>query len=189
VALVYSDEGIIEGTVAGTEVQLRGQLRSSRGSVKGTWGEAAFGAVWSIGHKRHPAANPSPIVMSGRFGGTALKLEGELQVGPNQSFERAGLSGDLGGQSLRAEVSPADGGLGTASAVVAEGTLGETAFDLFVAFSDDLKRAVVRGSIGGRPVSLDATRADPPSSVRIVGSCSGEPPLLALVLGVLIHFL
>jgi hypothetical protein len=86
-------------------------------------------------------------------------------------------------------VSAADGGLGTTSAVVAEGTLGEAPFELFAALSDDGKRAIVRGSVGGQPVSLDATGDDPAASVCIVGTYIGEPALLALVLGVIIHFL
>jgi hypothetical protein len=72
--------------------------------------------------------------------------------------------------------------------VVAEGTVGETPFELFAAFSEDLKRAVVRGSVGGRPVSLDATRDDPAAAVRIIGAYLGEPLLLALVVGAVIHF-
>jgi hypothetical protein len=189
VELVYRDNELIEGAVAGTEVRLRGPVRSRRGPVKGTWGEVEFGAAWRIGDKRYVPTNPSPAIMSGRFGEEAVKLKGDFQLGPHQSFERAELSGDLGGQSLRAEVSAADGGLGTTSAVVAEGTVGETPFEFFVAFSDDLKRALVRGSVGGRPVSLDATRDDPAGQVRIIGAYFGEPPLLVLVVGAVIHFL
>ena len=72
---------------------------------------------------------------------------------------------------------------------MAEGTLGGAPFELFVAFSDDSRSAVVRGSIGGVPVSLDAARSDPATSVVIIGSYSGEPPLLALLLGTVTRFL
>jgi hypothetical protein len=87
-------------------------------------------------------------------------------------LEQADISGDLCGQNLRAKVSPANGGLGSTDAVVAEGALGEELFELFVAFSDDLGRAVVRGSLGGRRVSLDAI-TDGPSALRIVGEYLG----------------
>jgi hypothetical protein len=191
VELVYHENGLIEGTVAGTEMRLSGLVRSRRGSVKGTWGKVAIGADWSIGDKHRGPEGPSrpfPVVISGHFGQLTVKLKGDFQLSPDQSFERAGLSGDLGGQSLRAEVSAADGGLGTTSAVVVEGSVGQTPSELFVAVSEDSKRAVVRGSLGGRAVSLDATRADPATSVRIVGSCSGEPPLLVLLLGLIVAF-
>jgi ATP-dependent Clp protease ATP-binding subunit ClpC len=180
VELVYHNGGVIEGTVAGAEVHLAGLGRSRRGSANGSWGEVVFGAAWSVG-------NVPQLVVSGRFGQLPVKLKGDYQLGPDQSFERAGLSGDFGGESLRAEVSAADGGLGTTSAVVAEGSVGDGPIELFVAFSEDSKMANLRGSLGGQAVSLDATRAE--TSLLIVGSYSGEPPLLALLLGVLVNFL
>ena len=61
-------------------------------------------------------------------------------------------------------------------------------FELFASLSDDLTMAVVRGSLGGRTVSLDAT-TDEPSTVRVVGEFSGPLPLLALIVNVLVHFL
>jgi hypothetical protein len=202
VELVYHDSGVIEGTVGVSEVHLSGLGRARRGSANGTWGEVALGAAWSVGDAREapekpstpsPAAVPSGFgqlaVMSGRFGHLPIKVECDFELSPVQSLERAVLSGELGGQDVRAEITAADGGLGTTSAVVAEGTLGATAFELFVAFSDDSKSAVVRGSIGGTPVSLDATRSDPAPSVVIIGSYSGEPPLLALLLGAVVRFL
>ena len=202
VELVYHDSGVIEGTVGVSEVHLSGLGRARRGSANGTWGEVALGAAWSVGDAREapekpstpsPAAVPSGFgqlaVMSGRFGHLPIKVECDFELSPVQSLERAVLSGELGGQDVRAEITAADGGLGTTSAVVAEGTLGATAFELFVAFSDDSKSAVVRGSIGGTPVSLDATRSDPATSVVIIGSYSGEPPLLALLLGAVVRFL
>jgi Clp amino terminal domain, pathogenicity island component len=202
VELVYHNSGVIEGTVAGAEVHLGGLGRSRRGSASGSWGEVAFGAAWSVGNVRQPPENPStpsPVdvpgglgqqaVIAGRFGQLAINLKGDFQLRPDQPLERAGLSGELGGHNITAEVSAADGGLGTTSAVVAEGTLGGARFELFAAFSDDSKRAVVRGSIGGAPVYLDVTRSEPATSLRIVGSYPGEAPLLALVLGVMVRFL
>jgi hypothetical protein len=118
VELVYHNSGVIEGTVAGAEVHLGGLGRSRRGSADGIWGEVVFGAAWSVGNVRQSPENPSPpsqVVVSVHFGQLPVKLKGDFQLGPDQSFERAGLSGDLGGESLRAEVSAADGGLGTTS--------------------------------------------------------------------------
>jgi hypothetical protein len=189
VEVVFHDNELIEGTVAGAEVHLAGPVRSLRGSVKGTWGGVALVAAWRIGDKHYAPTNPLPMFILGRFGGTAVKLNGDVQLGHQLSFERAGMTGDLGGQGLQAEFNPADGGLGMTSAVVAEGSLGETPFELFAALSDDWKRAVVRGSVGGHPVLLDATRDDPAASVRVVGAYFGQPALLALLLGVVIHFL
>ena len=62
--------------------------------------------------------------------------------------------------------------LGATSTVIAEGNLDEEPFELFASLSDDLARVVVRGSFGGRSVSLDAT-AEEPSAVRVVGEFSG----------------
>ena len=187
VKLVSHDE-LIEGTLAGAEVHLSGPVRSPGGSVRGTWGGEVLGAAWRIGDKHGAPTNPLPVFVAGRLGRAAVKLKGEVRLGPQLRFEGAGISGDLCGQVLRAEVNPADGGLGLTGAVVADGTHGDTPFELFAALSEDRDRAVVRGSVGGRPLSIDATRADP-SAVRVVGAYFGEPPLLMLVLGVVVHFL
>jgi hypothetical protein len=160
-----------------------------QGSADGTWGGSTFEAEWSIGDTRHDNANPCPVVVSGRFGVAPVKLEGEFRLSADRSLEGARLAGDLGGQDIGGEVSPADGGLGATSAVVAEGTLGGAPFELFAAFSDDSKKAVVRGSIAGWPVAIDAKRAGPTAPARIVGSYSGEPALLVLVLAVAVRFL
>ena len=189
VELVYHDSGVIDGTVGGTRVHLRGLVPTRQGSADGTWGGSTFEAEWSIGDTRHDSANPCPVVVSGRFGVAPVKLEGEFRLSADRSLEGARLAGDLGGQDIGGEVSPADGGLGATSAVVAEGTLGGAPFELFAAFSDDSKKAVVRGSIGGWPVAIDANRAGPTAPARIVGSYSGEPALLVLVLAVAVRFL
>lgn len=65
--------------------------------------------------------------------------------GGNYFFEDADIAGDLGEAPFRAVVSAADGGLGSTDVVVAEGTPGETPFQLFAALSGDLSKAVVRG--------------------------------------------
>ena len=86
-------------------------------------------------------------------------------------------------------VSAADGGLGSTDALVAEGTVGETPFELYAALSGDLTRAVVRGSVDGRSISLDAGRDYPSGPVKVQGSYSGQPALLALTVGVVAYFL
>jgi len=188
VELSCRDSDVIEGTVAGTAVRLAGRIGSHRGSMRGTWDKATVEVNWRLGDK-HTPTSPSPGTISGRFGNDPIQLEAHFQLGPHYWLERAEVSGDLCGQGLRAEVSAADGGLGSTSAVVAEGTVGEAAFELFAALSDDLYRAVVRGSVGGRPVSLDATRDGPLAPVWVVGAYSGPPPLLGLVVGALAYFL
>jgi hypothetical protein len=115
-------------------------------------------------------------------------LKGYFLRGPHYFFEQAEIIGDLCGQGLRAEVSAAEGGLGSTSTVVAEGTLGEETFELFAALSGDLTRAVVRGAFAGRPVSLDVTHHEP-AAVRIVGDYVGPLPLLALMVGTVLYFL
>ena len=86
-------------------------------------------------------------------------------------------------------MSAADGGLGSTDAVVAEGTVGETPFELFIALSGDLTEGVIRGSVDGHPVSLDAGRDEPSAPVTVQGSYTGPPALLALTVGIVAYFL
>ena len=143
---------------------------------------------WRLGDRLGTPAGRSPGIITGRVGDDPVKLEGYFQLGPRYLFDEADIAGDLCGQSLRAKVSAAGGGPGSTNAVVAEGAVGEEPFELFAALSDDLTKAVVRGSLGGRPVCLDAT-AEEPSAVRVVGEYSGPLPLLTLIVGVIVHFL
>jgi hypothetical protein len=146
-------------------------------------------ANWRLGDNSRAPTQPLPGIITGRFGGVPFKLKGYFRLGPDYLFQEAEVIGDLCGQGFRAEVSAAEGGLGSTSTVVAEGTLGEEPFELFGAVSGDSARAVVRGSLGGRPVSLDATRHRPSERLRIVGDYSGPPPLLGLIVGTVAYFL
>jgi hypothetical protein len=189
VELVYRDDEVLEGTAAGTRVYLRGRVRSRRGPLKGTWGEVAFGAAWRLGDRLHVLRGPLPAHLSGRFGEDAVKLKATAHLGPQHLFERAEVGGELCGHAVRAEVNAASGGLGSTSTLVAEGTVGDSAFQLFGALSADLSRTIVRGSVGGAPVSLDATRPDPFAPVRVIGAFSGPPALLALLVGAVVSVL
>jgi hypothetical protein len=188
VELVYRDNEVIEGTAGGKEVRLTGRVASHRGPLKGTWGGVSVDANWRIGDNLQ-AASPVPAILTGHFGEDALKLNSEFRFAPNYLFEEADIAGDVGGTPFRATVSAADGGLGSTDAIVAKGTVGETPFELFAALSGDLTKAVVRGSVDGRPISLDASRDERSSTVKLCGSYSGPPSLLVLTVGALSYFL
>jgi hypothetical protein len=189
VELVYRDDEVLEGTAAGTRVYLRGRVRSRRGPLKGTWGEVAFGAAWRLGDRLHVLKGPLPARLAGRFGEDAVKLKAAVHLGPQHLFERAEVGGELCGHPVRAQLSAASGGLGSTSTVVAQGTVGDSGFQLFGSLSADLSRAIVRGSVGGAPVFIDATREDPFAPVRVIGAFSGPPALLALLVGAVVCLL
>jgi hypothetical protein len=186
VELIYRDNEEIEGTVAGKAVRVNGQLGPRGGPVRGTWGGVAVS--WRLGDKLGTPAGWAPGIIRGRVGDDPLRLDGVFLLGPRYLLEEADIAGDLCGHSFRAKVSTADGGIGATSTVVAEGNLGEQPFELFASLSDDFARALVRGSLGGHAVWLDAT-SEEPSAVRVVGGYSGPLPLLALIVNVLVHFL
>jgi hypothetical protein len=123
------------------------------------------------------------------LGEDAVKLKGTLRLGPQHLFELAEVGGQLCGHAVKAEVNAASGGLGSTSTVAAEGTVGDTRFQLFGALSTDLTRAIVRGSVDGAPVCIDAAREDPFAPVRVIGAFSGPPALLALLVGAVVSLL
>lgn len=145
------------------------------GPVSGTWGGVAIN--WRLADKLGKPPERTAGTVSGHVGDAPVHLEGAFQMGPRYLFEQADITGDLGGQSLTVKLS-----------VVAKGTAGEEPLELFAALVDGSARAVVRGSLGGRPVSLDATH-DETSAVRVLGEYTGPLPLLALIVGVVVHFL
>jgi hypothetical protein len=186
VDLVYRSTDVLEGTVGGTAVRVRGRVGPRGGPVRGTWGGVAVS--WRLADKLGKPPERTVGTVSSRVGDAPVHLEGAFQVGPRYLFEQAGITGDLGGQSLTVKLSAVDAGPASTSVVVAEGTVGEEPLEIFAALVDGSARAVVRGSLGGRPVSLDATH-DETSVVRILGEYTGPLPLLALVVGVVVHFL
>ena len=187
VELVYRDNEVIEGTAGGKEVRLAGLLGSHRGPVDGTWGGVPVNANWRVGDNSK-APGPVPAILTGHFGEDAFKLKGDFRLAPNYFFEGADIAGELGGLNFHAEVSAADGGLGPTGAVVAVGTVGDAPLELFAALSGDLTKAVVRGSIGAHSISLDASRDQLGGAVKLYGSISGPPALVALTVGALTYF-
>ena len=189
VELSYTDHRSIEGTVGASEVRLVGDVSSRRGPLKGTWGATTVYANWRLADMAKVSAGALPGLLSGRFGDDAFKLKGSLQLSSGYLLQRADISGELCGQDLRAQVYRAGGGLGSTDTVVAEGSLGQAGFQLFATISDDLRKALVRGSFDGQPVRLDATRDEPSPSVRVIGAFMAPPSMVALVAGALAHFL
>ena len=188
VELVYQDNEVIEGRVGDAEVKLTGRVGSHRGPLKGTWGGLQIEANWRVGDNSD-AAGLRPAILTGHFGDDAVKLQAAIRLAPNSLFDEAHIHGHLCEAALQAVMSAADGGLGSTDAVVAEGAVGETPFELFAALSGDLTKAVVRGSVDGFPTSLDASRDEPSGPVKVYGSYTGPPTLLALMVGVVAYFL
>ena len=83
----------------------------------------------------------------------------------------------------------AEGPFASTDTVVVEGKQEGTAFEVFVALTGDKSRAAVRGTCGGAPVRLDATRDHHGAPVRIAGECSGPPELLALLVCATLYFM
>jgi len=187
VELVYRDNEVIEGTAGSKAVRLAGRVGSHRGPLRGSWGGLLVNADWRIGDNSPTLAPVSGLI--GNFGEDAVKLSGDFRLAPTYFFDQAEIVGDFGATAFRAVVSAVDGGLGSTDALVAEGTLGETPFELYAALSGDRTRAVLRGSVDGRSLSLDATRDSRSGPVRLQGSYSGPPALLALAVGALAYFL
>ena len=77
---------------------------------------------------------------------------------------------------------------GPADTVVAEGSLGQAGFQLFATISDDLRKALVRGSFDGQPVRLGHPGRAVPLRACI-GAFMAPPSMVALVAGALAHFL
>ena len=169
-------------------MRLAGRVGSHRAPCTGPGaGRVSLSVNWRIGGNSR--AGPVLVILTGHFGEYAVKLNGDFRLAPSYFFEEADIAGDLGEAPFRAVVSAADGGLGSTDVVVAEGTVGEAPFQLFAALSGDLTKAAVRGSVDGRPVSLDASRDEPSGPVKVCGSYSGPPGLLASMVGALSYFL
>ncbi len=187
VELVYRDHEVMEGTVAGTEVQLRVAAPSHHGSASGTFSGSEVAATWDLddNSSSHPEPGGS---LAGHFGDEAVSVRGRFHLDPGFFFDRAHITGALGARPVELDVTAAEGGLGSTNTVVIDGTVGETAFDLSAALSGDLTRAKVRGTVGDRPVRLDASKVEP-ATVRIVGAYEGPSALLAVIVGSLVYFL
>lgn len=101
--------------------------------MRGSWGGVPVNADWHIGDNSQ-TPTPEPALL-GNFGKDAVNLRGDFRLARSYFFEQAEIVWDLGATALRTVVSAVDGGLGSTDALVAEGTLGETPFELYAALS------------------------------------------------------
>jgi hypothetical protein len=185
VELTWSEGRIVEGRVAGSEVQLLGRW-AHEGSAEGAWAGEALGVNWGVGASGTSQALAGEL--AGRFGERDVELRAGFQLSAQWYFEGGEVRGHVGVEELRATVAPAAGGLG-GHGVVAEGTFGATEFELFASLSGDHARASVRGTVAGQLVRLDGERQEGTRAVRLAGEYAGPPELLALAAGALFYFM
>jgi hypothetical protein len=152
----------ISGTVAGepTKVQLQTADNSSSGPVV-------------------------PASLSGTLGKGPVSVVGAFTLAPSFLFESGSVSGNVGRNGIRVNVTPASGE--SSSSVNVSGTYGDTALSLFATVAGDLSSGLIRGYVGKMAVHLVAKQSR--GAHRITGTYGGPPELLALTVGSLIYFL
>jgi hypothetical protein len=135
------------------------------------------------------AGSAPTAILTGTFAGERFDLRATFHLNPDYLFDRADVEGEIHGKKLAVRALGAEGGLGSTSTIAIDGTIGATGFELFATVSGDLTRAIVRGSLGGQAVRLDAIREESSRTVRIVGAYEGPVAVLAVIVGVLVYFL
>ncbi len=188
VELTYRDHNLVVGHLGGIAIHAELTVPSHSGTATGTFAGAALGASWHLNDNSAAHLEPS-AVLDGELAGRGFHLRGRFVLQPDFLFDRGAVAGELCGESVVARVTTAKGGLDSTSTVAVHGTLGVTDFELFASVGGDLTRGIVRGTLGDRPVSLDAAREESSSTVRITGAYEGPPALLAVLLGVLVYFM
>ena len=186
VELTWTERRILEGHAGEAQVQLLGEW-SREGTLEGTWLDEPLTASWQVGP---PGPNRGPSGhLRGSFGSRSAELHASFHLGPGSLLERAEVSGYVGDQELEAKVARAEGAFGSTGTIVVEGRQEETAFGVFVGLTGDMSRAGTRGTCGGAPVRLDATRDHHGAPVRVTGEYSGPPELLALFVCATLYFM
>lgn len=177
---------LVEGTVCGGRVQLE-LLANSTGWARGIWDGAPLEVSWGVPYRLH---GRDPFVsLRGHFGGDDVRLDGIFRLQQDHLLSNAQVEGHIGSAALTAKVVPATGGFGSTSTVVAEGSLGATELEVWVALTGDATRAAVRGSVGEGMFALDVSVAEVRAVFEVSGGYEGPPALLALTVGAVLSFL
>jgi hypothetical protein len=184
----FSADGSIRGNIGGSALALTLQLPWPRGSAIGTLGDDPVSLAWALhaGDSRmstlHGSVGPREVDVEGVFRREVDYQQGQPVLGP---FTGASLQGTLAGNDLAAtiETDRPDPIRGNSHKIVATGTFGSSAFEVFA----DLHRSTgrgVRGTYAGQIVHLDISRGD----ARVVGACPALPAFSALVIAALLFF-
>ena len=188
VELTYRDHNLVVGHLGGIAIHAELTVPSHSGTATGTFAGAGLRASWQV-DDNSTAHRGSSAALDGELAGRGFHLRGRFVLQPGLLFDRGVVAGELGGESVVARVTTAEGGLDSTSTVAVHGTVGVTDLELFASLGGDLTHGIVRGTLGDRPVGLDAAREESSSTVRITGAYEGPPALLAVIVGVLVYFM
>jgi hypothetical protein len=144
----FREDGTIRGSIGERAFDLTLQLPWPTGSATGTLGDDPVSLAWAL-----HVGDARLSTLRGSVGSRAVNIEGVLQrevdyqngqpvLGP---FTGASLQGTLAGEDLTIETDPPDPIHGNSHKVVATGTLGNSAFQLFAGRD-------VRGAFDGQIV-------------------------------------
>ena len=181
----YREDGSLRGTIAGRTLDLTLQLPFPFGSVSGTFGDAPLSVAWAL-----HAGESRISTLRGVVGSEPVDIEGifrrrvEYQQGQPvlHEFLGASLQGTLAGEDVATtiETDPPDPIRGNSHKIVAIGTLGNCAFQLFAGRG-------IRGTFEDQTVHLDMSDRTY-EDARVVGTCPGPPAFSALVVAALLFF-
>jgi hypothetical protein len=121
-----------------------------------------------------------------------VSLQATFHLEPGYWFDKAEVIGSLAGLPLRATVERAEraeGGLGSTSTVAIRGSLDGLDIALFAAVSGSLDQAMIRGTVGGELVHLNARSSAGRRAVRVSGAFPGPLPLALLAVGAVLYFI
>ena len=180
VSLTYS-RSRLKGTFGKQLINLN--FNSSSAGITGTVASESTSVRLQTGD--NSVSTRVPATLKGSFDKDPVSLLGDFQLAQSYLFESGSVSGDVGGDQIRARVVPAAGS--SSSSVEVTGSYGPTAIQLHAEIAGDLSRGIVQGTVGDASIRLVAKQSR--GAHRIVGTYAGPPGLLALIAGSLVYFL
>ncbi len=176
----FREDGKLQGIVSGSTVDVTLELPRSASSATGTLDDRAVNVHWKLSYDSGNDDSGLPATLEGTVGDQRVDLRGVFRRSPDYWFDGAWIEGTLADEHLTASIERASGGYGSTDTIVANGTLGKQAFEIFAALGGSLERARVRGSYDTRAVHLNLT-ITAQADANISGSCP-TPPAFALLL-------
>ena len=182
----FRSDGKLQGVIGGSPVDLTVELPRTAGSATGAVGDEAVDVNWSVSYDSRDDF-VLPATVQGLVGDHRVDLRGRFIRAPDYWFDRASLEGTLAGEDLIASVERASGGYGSTDTIVATGTFGNQAFEVFAALGGTLERGRIRGTFDGRSVHLDITTSDQPEAT-VRGSCPAPTTFVLLLIASVAYF-
>jgi hypothetical protein len=191
--LEYRDRLTLTGHIHGESVTLEAHLPKVAAVMAGKLGDVSIRAALDlieIADVEDPGDWQSrrSVSLRSHEDGVPIDLRAELDCDADGWFQGGWVAGTLDNEQLTGNIQRVEGGL-SSSSVMLTGSVGPSRLQLFGTVDASMTLGLVRGTIGGNSITIEARVTSGRRVVNVSGSFPGPAPLALLCSTSLLYFL